>query len=103
MMIAMMTLSLILTAGAGENPDTARLARELQGTPEEQRKALDFVIAHTATTPSFQMFVAAAIALPLGRLEDAAFLFYAAQLRARFDQERFPPVGATAPASSSER
>jgi hypothetical protein len=38
------------------------------------------------------MYVATARSLDLGRLEDAGFLYYAAQLRARFDLKRFPPV-----------
>ncbi len=51
------------------------------------------MIAHTATTPSVHLFMAAEISLKLGRLEDAGFLFYAAQLRSLFDQQRFPAVG----------
>jgi hypothetical protein len=66
---------------------------QLQGTPREQKKAVGYVLAHTAAAPAAAMYIAAAKSLELGRLEDAGFLYYAAQLRARFDLKRFPPVG----------
>jgi len=37
------------------------------------------------------LFVASAVAFDTNRLEDSAFLFYAGQLRLRFDEQCFPP------------
>ncbi len=61
------------------------------GTPAEQAQALDAVLARPEGVASFDLFQAAAVAYQVGRLEDAGFLLYAAQLRARVDLDRFPP------------
>lgn len=91
--ILMLSAFMPMTAAELRPTGTDRLEKQLfEGSPEEQRTALDFVIGHTGTTPSHLMFLAAAVALQLDRLEDSGFLFYAAQLRSRFDQERFPPI-----------
>lgn len=95
MRAAILALSAFMSMNAVDQrpTGTARLENQLlEGSPEEQRKALDFVLGHTGATPSHLMFMAAAVALRLDRLEDSGFLFYAAQLRSRFDQERFPPI-----------
>lgn len=73
--------------------DMDRALAQLQGTPREQKQAIDFVLAHPADTQAATLYVAAARSLELGRLEDAGFLYYAGQLRTRFDLKRFPPVG----------
>jgi hypothetical protein len=65
----------------------------LQGTIDEQRKALDSVLAHASTTSAIHMLEASLAALRLGRLEDAGFLFFAGKLRGRIDMECFPPIG----------
>jgi len=65
----------------------------LQGTIDEQRKALDSVLAHASTTSAIHMLEASLTALRLGRLEDAGFLFFAGKLRGRVDMECFPPIG----------
>jgi hypothetical protein len=73
--------------------DMDRAMLQLQGTPAEQGKAIDYTVAHVAAAPSALMFIAAARSLDLGRLQDAGFLFYAAELRSHSDLQRFPPVG----------
>jgi hypothetical protein len=69
-----------------------RALAELQGTPKEQKQALDFVLAHMAGAQAAPLYVAAVRSVELGRLEDAGFLYYAGQLRTRLDLKRFPPV-----------
>ncbi len=61
------------------------------GSPEERRAALSTVLAQTGSAPALLLFAASARALEEKRLDDAGFLFYAAQIRARVDQDRFPP------------
>ncbi|HET9314446.1 MAG TPA: energy transducer TonB [Vicinamibacteria bacterium] len=61
------------------------------GTPAEQRQALDAVLAAPDAIGSVDLLQAAAVAHLLGRIEDAGFLLYAGQLRARVDLDRFPP------------
>jgi TonB family protein len=61
------------------------------GSPAEQKKALETVLARPAAVASVELFLASAVAYQLGRIEDAGFLLYAAQLRARLDLGRFPP------------
>src|SRR4051812_25721125 len=53
---------------------------------------LGYVLAHAQEAPSPHMFIASAAALQSNRLQDAGYLYYAAQLRARYDLARFPPV-----------
>src|SRR5262245_44249996 len=96
MILLPLLVSVALAPGAfrDEKPasDIDRAMVQLQGTPKEQKQAVDFVLAHLAAAPASVMYVASARGLELGRLEDAGFLYYAAQLRARFDLKRFPPV-----------
>ena len=79
--------------GAGK-PASAmdRALVQLQGAPKEQKQAVDFVLAHTAGAQAAPLYVAAIRSLELGRLEDAGFLYYTAQLRTRLDLKRFPPI-----------
>src|SRR5258708_18495485 len=83
--------------GAAPQPKPAdepgRLDKLFQGTPAEQQRAFEFVLAHPGATSSVYLLLAASRGLELGHLEDAGFLFYAAQLRSRFDLKVFPPVG----------
>src|SRR5262245_29017385 len=48
---------------------------------------------------SFELFTAASAALAAGRIEDAGFLFFAAQARFEIDMQVFPPTqsGADSP------
>jgi hypothetical protein len=54
-------------------------------------EALDYVLAHADTTPSLQLFVGASTAYHLERWQDAAFLFYAARVRARYELKKYKP------------
>ena len=84
--------ALLVPAALGaQAPDVSETLSS--GTPDEQRKALDAILARPASSPSVDMFLASAVALQLGRVEDAGFLLYAAQVRARVDLDRFPPKG----------
>jgi TonB family protein len=74
---------------SAQAPDVSeRLER---GTPDEQRRALEVVLAKPEAVACVDLFQASAVAYQLGRIEDSGFLLYAAQLRARVDLERFPP------------
>jgi hypothetical protein len=64
-----------------------------KGSPAEQQRLVDVVLAKTPGIDSMTMFIAADTAFELGRLEDAAFLLYAARFRAMVDLERFSPKG----------
>lgn len=81
------------TAWAQAPPEADVTDKLTSGTPDEQRQALDRVLAAPDGMASLDLFQAAAVAYQLGRIEDAGFLLYAAQLRARVDVERFPPKG----------
>jgi hypothetical protein len=60
---------------------------------KDQAKALETVLkAPEGYSPSI-LFFGASVALNEKRLEDSAFLFYAGQLRTRFEKECFPPKG----------
>jgi hypothetical protein len=65
----------------------------LQGAPDAQRTAADYVLAHATSSSAFHLLAASLAELRRQRLEDAAFLFFAGKLRARIDRECFPPVG----------
>ena len=91
-LIALLALAAVAVAADKPAFDMDRAMVQLQGAPAEQKKAVDHVLAHATSAPSMVMYLAAARSLDLGRLEDAGFLYYAAQVRARFDLKRFPPV-----------
>lgn len=57
------------------------------------------VLAHADRAPAAHLFAASAEMLNRGRLQDAAFLFYIAQMRRRLDIAHFPPAesGADSP------
>jgi ankyrin repeat protein len=63
-------------------------------------EALDYVLAHADTMPSIQLFVGASTAYHLERWQDAAFLFYAARVRARYELKKYKPTddGGNSPA-----
>jgi TonB-like protein len=77
-------------AAAAQAPSADVTDKLASGTPGEQRQALDALLAKPEGAASVDLFQAAAVAYQLGRIEDAGFLLYAAQLRARVDLERFP-------------
>lgn len=59
------------------------------GTPAALGSLLDAMAADSSLVGPMQLFLASNTALRLDRVEDAAFFFYAAQVRAAFDFERF--------------
>jgi hypothetical protein len=59
----------------------------------ESVKALEIVLKTPDEHSTLILYTGAGVAFKEKRLEDSAFLFYAAQLRARFDKECFPPKG----------
>ncbi len=63
---------------------------QMQGMVLE--KSLEYMLAHTDEAPSTYMFIAALKLHQLKKIEDAAFLFFAAQLRSRYDLKRFVPI-----------
>ena len=60
---------------------------------EEVVAAVAYIAKHADEVPPIVMFLASARAMALGDIETSGFLFYAAQIRAKFDLQRFPPVG----------
>ena len=59
------------------------------GTPAALNAVLDAMAADSSLVGPMQLFLASSTALRLARMEDAGFFFYAAQVRAAFDFERF--------------
>ena len=59
------------------------------GLPVELTRTVDAIVADPSMVSPMYLFLAPTTAFNLSRLEDAAFLFYAAQLRAAFDFSRF--------------
>ena len=58
------------------------------GSREELTRIVDAIVADSSLVSPMYLFFASKTALTLGRVADAGFLFYAAQLRAAFDFER---------------
>jgi TonB family protein len=58
-------------------------------TPEKLGALIDAFAADTSMVSPMYLLMASNTALRLKRVEDAAFLFYAAQIRARFDFDRY--------------
>jgi hypothetical protein len=59
------------------------------GSQVELTRTVDAILADPSMVSPMFLFFASKTAFNLSRLEDAAFLFYAAQLRAAFDFSRF--------------
>jgi hypothetical protein len=58
------------------------------------QKKLKWVLAHPEDATAIQLGVAADMSYRAGNLRDAAFLYYAARLRAAQDLEKYPPKDA---------
>lgn len=69
----------------------------LPGTSTQQKQTLAKVLARTDTTEVTALLLAANSALKLKRVEDAGFLYHAAQVRRAQDLARFPPLDAETP------
>ena len=73
--------------------DMSEALDQMQKSKEEAAKAADFILANADRAPAANLFIASAVMLGRERTEDAAFLYYAAQMRRRLDVVRFPPTG----------
>ncbi len=84
----------IVVAPAGEYaPIDTRLARATieilqKGTAKEKQKAIEEVQAHPENYAPPVFYLLSAVLLDSGKKDEAAFWFYAGQLRARFDANR---------------
>ena len=65
----------------------------LEGIEKDDVKALATILKAPDEYSAVALFLCASVALREKRLEDSAFLFYAGQLRRRFDEKCFPPKG----------
>ncbi len=86
----------LTAAAATQKPskmDEALVQLKSAETAAETLPALTYILGHAAEAPSLQLFIAATAAIGNNRLDDAAFLFYVAQMRSRYDLLRFPPTG----------
>jgi hypothetical protein len=59
------------------------------GQPRELRALVDAFVADTSLVSPMMLFMASNTAMRLGQVEQAGFLFYAAQIRMAFDFDRF--------------
>src|SRR5262245_1148225 len=59
------------------------------GSRDQLAGTVDAIVSDSSLVSPVYLFMASKTALALNRVEDAAFLFYAAQLRAAFDFERY--------------
>jgi hypothetical protein len=83
---------LLASAAFSQSPAEKDLFEQLAEGPN-QAKALETVLKAPDQFSSIILYFGASAALKEKRLEDSAFLFYAGQLRKRFDRECFPPKG----------
>jgi preprotein translocase subunit Sss1 len=91
-LLAAGVLSIFCAGTVAQSPAENELYEKLVNGPDKI-KALDAVLKKPDEYSTVILFVGAGAALKEKRLEDSAFLFYAARLRARFDKECFPPKG----------
>jgi hypothetical protein len=85
-------LALLCAPACSRSPSERELYKQLSDG-KEATKALQTVLETPDEYSPLILFTAAALALHERRLEDSGFLFYAAQMRAHFDKECFPPKG----------
>lgn len=104
-LLALILLAACATKGApAETPDSfytaANTTRSLaqKGQPEAKEAFVELVLKNPGLANAPQSYEAAAFAMGMGRLEDAAFLYYSAQVRGRVDLATYPttPGGAGA-------
>jgi hypothetical protein len=83
----------LLCDPACSRPPSERELYEQLSNGKGATKALQTVLEKPDGCSPLILYPAAALALHEKRLEDSGFLFYAAQMRVRFDKECFPPKG----------
>ena len=85
-------MSLPQTASSGSKNGAAQSnpqgAEQKMLTPQEKEKAIREVEAHPEMYSPLDLYGTASLLFEAGRKDEAAFWFYAAQLRARFDMNR---------------
>src|SRR5262245_37805042 len=59
------------------------------GSRDQLARTVDAIVNDSSLVSPVYLFMASKTAFVLNRVEDAAFLFYAAQLRAAFDFDRY--------------
>jgi hypothetical protein len=59
------------------------------GSRDDLTRTVDAIVGDSSLVSPMYLFIASKTALTLNRVEDAGFLFYAAQLRTAFDFERY--------------
>src|SRR5437868_4715222 len=91
-LIAFGLLGILSTVGLAQSAAEKELFEKLSKGPEKV-KALEAVLKKPDEYSSIVLYFGANVAFKEKRLEDSAFLFYAGQLRVRFDAECFPPKG----------
>jgi hypothetical protein len=89
-LLAVVTTLLLSPPTLAQPPSDDELYQRLMNGPDTV-KALEAALGQADKISTLTLYLAAKTALQEDRLEDSAFLFYAAQLRARFDRECFPP------------
>lgn len=90
--IALCILTVFSTVAFSQSPAEKDLYEKLDNGLD-QVKALETILKTPDEYSATILYLGVNVALKEKRLEDSAFLFYAAQLRARFDQKCFPPKG----------
>jgi hypothetical protein len=89
---AFCSLILLASVGFSQSPAEKDLYEKLADGPD-RAKALEIVLKAPDQFSPLILYLGADAAMKEKRIEDSAFLFYAGQLRARFDKECFPPKG----------
>ena len=59
------------------------------GTPDQQRAVIEFMVRESVKLETPLLYIAAQTALELNMVVEAGFFFFAGQLRAAFDRQRF--------------
>jgi hypothetical protein len=91
-LLAIGMMFLVCTSTTAQSPGERALLLKLKN--EKSRvESLEQIIDQPDVYSATILFVGAKVAFQENRLEDSGFLYYAGQLRARFDRECFPPKG----------
>ena len=72
-----------------EDDEQRSIGRWLHRIADELARTVDAIVNDSSLVSPACLFLASKTAFTLNRVEDAAFLFYAAQLRAAFDFDRY--------------
>lgn len=87
--VALVLVPHSLSAADLPSYDPVAVTMKLRGSADDRTEAVNTVLANTEKADAATLFIASLNANGLGLLEDAGFLFYAAQMRAAFDTQRF--------------